>query len=245
MASYKILQDIEAEDKIIWRLSLKQFIFAFIGCGLLFVGYLSVSTFGHLFFLFLFSLFAAPLIFLALPLGQDQPNEVWLLAKLNFLFKSKTRLWIQGGQPEIIIQKKTPSEKIVTDPRKELDAQQANQEIQNITEVLDSRGQSILNHQSNLATSETITVDQEHERQQLSLNQHFYSLLNHHHQNHKSRIKTSVKQQQLSQTDQPTLDPQAQSSQKSSPVFGMIPKLAEAKDLKIAVLESIINKIQK
>ena len=245
MASYKILQDIEAEDKLIWRLSLKQFIFAFIGCGLLFVGYLSISSFGHFFFMFLFGLFATPFIFLALPLGQDQPNEVWLLAKLNFLFKSKTRLWLQLGQAQIIIQKKSDQEKPVPTKHQGVSRQQVSQEIADISEILDSGGQSVLAHQNNLATDETIRLDEEHERQQISLNEHFYNLLSQHHQGHKSKIKASAKNQPADLPQKPATVANQPPRRNPSQVFGILPKLAEAKDLKIAVLESIINKMQK
>lgn len=244
MASYKILQDIEAEDKLVWRLSLKQFIFAFIGCGLMFVGYMSISAFGHLFFFFIFLLLATPFIFLAAPLGHDQPNDVWLLAKLNFLFKPKTRLWVATGQRQgvIIVQQATSNDGRDNPDSRPSDPQSLHQEIQSISRILDSRGRSVL-QESDLAASESVrSTDKEHESQQQTLDQRFHDLLSHHHHQYKAQVQSAVTK---NSTDVELAKNQPQlptSSPDTTEVLGIIPRLAEARDLKITALESIIKK---
>ena len=46
MAVYKVIQDIEAEDKLLGPLTLKQFIFAVIAAGFVFAAYLLVKSVG-------------------------------------------------------------------------------------------------------------------------------------------------------------------------------------------------------
>lgn len=101
MATYKVIQDIEAEDKFIGPLTLKQFIFA--GAGLFF-GYLCVFAITRG-VPFLVALFAPPAmlgLFLAFPWSKEQPTEVWVLAKLRFRLKPKERIWDQAGHEELV-----------------------------------------------------------------------------------------------------------------------------------------------
>ena len=79
MATYKVIQDIEAEDKLLGPLTLKQFVYAIIVvvCG--FVAF-KLATIGW----YLALPFIPPMLFfgvMAAPLGRDQPTEVWLIAK--------------------------------------------------------------------------------------------------------------------------------------------------------------------
>lgn len=101
MATYKVIQDIEAEDKILGPLTLRQFIFALLA---VFFGYMTFIVIAkHVAFLAI--LFAPPLIFFgffALPFGRDQPTEIWALAKLRFYFKPRKRIWNQSGVKELV-----------------------------------------------------------------------------------------------------------------------------------------------
>ncbi|MGI9027269.1 MAG: PrgI family protein, partial [Candidatus Saccharimonadales bacterium] len=101
MATYKVIQDIEAEDKFLGPLTLKQFIF---GASAIFFGYLGVYavTQGAA---FLLTVFAPPTLlglFLAIPWNKDQPTEVWVLAKLRFRVKPRSRIWDQAGLEELV-----------------------------------------------------------------------------------------------------------------------------------------------
>ena len=101
MAVYVVIQDIEAEDKFLGPLTLKQFLFAGITAASGYLGFYLISTAVWY--------FAIPLIpvillgtFLAFPWGRDQPTEVWLLAKIRFLFRPRRRVWDQAGAQELI-----------------------------------------------------------------------------------------------------------------------------------------------
>src|SRR5665213_1846981 len=92
MSTYKVIQDIEAEDKILGPLTLRQFIYGLIAGFLLYICFLSVVK-GAPYLLVLFlppALFAA---FFAAPFGRDQPTEVWALAKILFYFQPRRRVW--------------------------------------------------------------------------------------------------------------------------------------------------------
>ena len=100
MATYKVIQDIEAEDKLLGPLSLRQFIYAVIVIVLGFVAF----TLGQIQFLLVLP-FIPPIMFfglLAAPFGQDQSSEVWLLAKIRFMFKPRRRVWDQSGLSELV-----------------------------------------------------------------------------------------------------------------------------------------------
>lgn len=149
MATYKVLQDIEAEDKFVGPLTLKQFILA----GITFVcGYLSFFFFAkHVWFL------AIPLLpvmlasgFLAFPWGRDQPTEIWLLAKLRFFLKPKRRIWDQSGIQELVT---------ITVPKKvdhwvgdNLTQTEVRSRLKALANTIDSRGWAVKNVNVNLYT---------------------------------------------------------------------------------------------
>lgn len=101
MATYKVIQDIEAEDKFVGPLTLKQFIFAATG---VLCGYLSFfAVLKGAYFMLVFLLPPAFLgFFLAIPWSKDQPTEIWVLAKLRFHFKPRKRVWNQDGIQELV-----------------------------------------------------------------------------------------------------------------------------------------------
>jgi len=101
MASYKVIQDIEAEDKLIGPLTLKQFIYAGIAAVCLYICFLGYSK--H--FLYIIAVFLPVAVvsgFFAFPWGRDQPTETWALAKIRFLFKPRRRIWDQSGTKELV-----------------------------------------------------------------------------------------------------------------------------------------------
>ena len=101
MATYKLIQNIEADDHILGPLSFRQFVFALIA---VFMGYLCflVVTKNVPFLLVITAPPALFFGFFALPFGRDQPTEVWFLAKLRFWFKPRKRLWDQTGIKELV-----------------------------------------------------------------------------------------------------------------------------------------------
>jgi hypothetical protein len=141
MGTYKVIQDIEAEDKLLGPLSLRQFIYAIIVFALGFVAF----TLGKI-----NPLLALPLLFpmglfglLAAPFGRDQSSEVWLLAKIRFSFKPRRRIWDQAGVKDyvtITVPKKI--EHRLTDG---LDQTQVKSRLKALAETLDSRGWAVKN----------------------------------------------------------------------------------------------------
>ncbi|MCA9346879.1 PrgI family protein, partial [Candidatus Saccharibacteria bacterium] len=75
MATYKVIQDVEAEDKILGPLSLKQLIFAAIAAGSIFIAFRIVVATGVIYTAIPFLPFILVFGVLAAPLGRDQPTE--------------------------------------------------------------------------------------------------------------------------------------------------------------------------
>src|SRR3990167_1086829 len=95
MATYKVPQNVEAEDKLLGPFSFKQFI------------YLMITAFG-VFIAWLFARINGWLVIIPLPfigvfaiLGlyhrPDQPVETYLLAAISFLTKPRKRKWDPEG----------------------------------------------------------------------------------------------------------------------------------------------------
>jgi len=101
MATYKVIQDVEAEDKLLGPLTLRQFIYAGVTALCLWLSFLSLAK-GVPFALIFFIPIALVSGFLAFPWGRDQPTEIWALARLNFILKPRKRLWNQGGQQNLV-----------------------------------------------------------------------------------------------------------------------------------------------
>lgn len=100
MAVHKVPQDVEADDKLIGFLSMKQFIFVVVAALLSFVSFQLAKVNAILLVPFLPFI----LIFAVLGLYQrkDQPVEVYLLAMLGFYLKPHRRIWNQDGVLETV-----------------------------------------------------------------------------------------------------------------------------------------------
>ena len=152
MATYKVLQDIEAEDKLVGPLTLKQFIFGAITLLLIFIEF-KIATAGALGVVrwpFVIVILIPLLIFgfLAAPIGRDQPNDVWLLARLRFYILPHTRIWNQDGISQLVtitVPKKI--EKVYTDGLSKLEV---TSRLQALANTLDSRGWAVKNVSVNM-----------------------------------------------------------------------------------------------
>lgn len=146
MGTYKVLQDIEAEDKLLGPLTLRQFVYAAIVVVLGFIGFnlLPVSF-------FLVLPLVPPMIFfamLAAPFGHDQSSEIWLLAKIRFALKPRKRIWDQDGIQELVtitVPKKI--ERILTN---NLSQHEVKSRLQALANTLDSRGWAVKNVNVNM-----------------------------------------------------------------------------------------------
>jgi len=142
MANYKIIQDIEAEDKLIGSLTLRQFIYAGVTALCLYLAYVCIIKHLDVFFVVLIpvGLFSG---FFAFPWKLNQPTEVWALARIRFFLKPRQRKWDQNNLKEMVII--TAPKEIVTDYTKGLSANEISSRLKTLANTLDSRGWAIKN----------------------------------------------------------------------------------------------------
>lgn len=95
MASYKVPQDVEADDKLIGPFSFRQFIY------LIIVAMSGAAAWGLAQIFIGLAIIPLPVILLfgalALPLRKDQPMEIYLAAIVSFYIKPRRRLWDPDG----------------------------------------------------------------------------------------------------------------------------------------------------
>jgi hypothetical protein len=141
VATYKLIQDIEAEDHILGPLTLRQFIFALIAIFSFYMCFIAFSK--HFVVLWAFILPGIFFGFFAMPFGRDQPTEIWFLAKLRFWFKPRRRIWDQSGVKELVtitVPKKI--ERVLTDG---LSQTEVKSRLSALANTIDSRGWAIKN----------------------------------------------------------------------------------------------------
>ncbi|HVU59858.1 MAG TPA: PrgI family protein [Candidatus Saccharimonadales bacterium] len=149
MATYKVIQDIEAEDKLVGPLTLRQFIYACIAAVCGYLSFISVAK-GFPFFLIVT---LPPMIFtgfFAFPWGRDQPTELWALAKIRFYFKPRRRIWDQTGARDLVhITAPKQIERVYTNGLSENEVQSR---LTALASTLDTRGWATKNSNVNLST---------------------------------------------------------------------------------------------
>ncbi len=149
MGQYKVIQDIEAEDKLLGPLTLRQFIYAIIVVVSCFMGFKLITATAGKWYL------AIPLIphtiffaVLAAPFGHDQSNEVWLLAKIRFALKPRRRIWDQSGIKELVTI--TVPKQIEKHLTKGFSQEEVASRLEALANTIDSRGWAVKNVNSNL-----------------------------------------------------------------------------------------------
>lgn len=152
MAVYKVIQDIEAEDKLLGPLTLKGFVYAVIALACAFIDFrlMFVTALGPVRWVIILIFLGPMLLFgtLASPLGREQPTEVWLLSRLRFLFKSRRRIWDQNGIKQLVtITAPKREEKQLT---KDISQTEVQSRLQALATTLDSRGWAVKNVSVNL-----------------------------------------------------------------------------------------------
>lgn len=137
MATYKVIQDIEAEDKILGPLSLRQFIYAGITIALGFIAFrLFVANLWYVALIFI-----PPALFFGLlsaPLGAQQSSEIWLLAKIRFLVFPRKRVWSQDGIQELVTI--TVPKKIERNLTKGYSHEEEKSRLKALADTMDTRG---------------------------------------------------------------------------------------------------------
>lgn len=161
MATYKVIQDIEAEDHILGPLSLRQFIYGLIAAFFFYLSFVSVAKHVP----FLLALFLPPALFctfFAFPFGKDQPTEVWALAKIRFLFKPRKRIWNQTGIKEQVTV--TVPKKIEVQLTDGLSQMEVKSRLRALADTIDSRGWAIKNVTPSPYTRPGMLASQDSER---------------------------------------------------------------------------------
>lgn len=136
MATYKVPQDVEAEDKLLGPFSLKQMIFI-------------ILFFATAWLAFILSRLALPLGALMVPFlivfgvfgfvqRKDQPVEVYLAALVRFYLKPHRRIWNQEGFDQRVI---ITAPKIVEIQRyRNITQNEVKNRLGNLANMMDSRG---------------------------------------------------------------------------------------------------------
>jgi len=155
MATYKVPQDVEADDKLIGPFSFRQFIYLIIvalsgalawGLSNIFIGLAIIP-------LPVILLFGA----LALPLKKDQPMEIYLAAIISYYLKPHKRLWDSDGV-ETLIEITVP--KIVEVQRtKGITQADAEQRFGYLASIVDSGGWAIRGAGAQASPSTTLNSD--------------------------------------------------------------------------------------
>ena len=165
MSTYKVLQDIEAEDHILGPLTLRQFIFGLIAAFFMYICFISVTKGAPL----LLILFLPPALFtgfFAIPFGGDQPTELWALAKIRFYMKPRKRIWDQSGAKELVTI--TVPKKIEVQRTDGLSQMEVRSRLSALGATLDSRGWATKNILANPTAAQTfmpgITVSGDSDR---------------------------------------------------------------------------------
>jgi len=139
MATYKVPQDVEADDKLIGPFSFRQFIYLIIvalaiamawGLAQLFVG-LAIIPIPIIIF------FGA----LALPLRKDQPMEIYMAAMVSFYLKPRMRFWDPEGIESLI--EITAPKTVEVKRTKDLSQTEAAQRLSYLADIVDSQGWAI------------------------------------------------------------------------------------------------------
>jgi hypothetical protein len=154
VAIYKVIQDIEAEDKLLGPLTLRQFIYAVIVVVTAFITFKLAIAAWYLALPFL------PIIvffaLLAAPFGHDQPSEVWMLAKVRFFLKPRRRIWDQSGMKELVTI--TVPKRIEKHLTKDLSQTEVRSRLQALANTIDSRGWAVKNVNVNLYSQPSYAV---------------------------------------------------------------------------------------
>lgn len=139
MATYKVPQDVEADDKLIGPFSFRQFIYLIIVAGFILIAWGLAQLFIGL------AIIPLPIIIffgaLALPLRKDQPMEIYLAAIVSFYLKPHRRIW-DGEGVETLIEITAPKT-IEVKRTKDLSQNEAAQRLNYLANIVDTQGWAI------------------------------------------------------------------------------------------------------
>lgn len=138
MGTYKVPQDVEAEDKLLGPFSFRQFVYLMIVILMLVVAWFLGRVFIPL------AIIPVPIIIffgaIALPLRKDQPMETYLAAIVKFYLLPKKRIWQADGIESLI--EVTAPKKVETPLTKNITEQEAERQLGYLATLVDTGGWS-------------------------------------------------------------------------------------------------------
>lgn len=141
MASYKVPQDVEADDKLIGPFTFRQFIYLMIVFGAITLAVMLFQLFPLLAIIPV--PFAIFFLVLALPLKKDQPMETYLAAIVSFYLKPHKRFWIPGQSESTILI--TAPKKVEVSRTRDITGEEAGHRLSFLANIIDTEGQAIKN----------------------------------------------------------------------------------------------------
>ena len=174
MATYKVPQDVEAEDRLLGPFTFRQFVYLLIAA-------IACALAAALFQIFpLLAILPLPVVIffliLALPLKKDQPMETYLAAIVSFYMKPNKRFW-RPGQGETTIQITAP--KIVEKSRtRDISEEEASHRLSFLSNLVDSEGYAIRgNHNGNFTENFIADTEDVNDFMDDSQNQNLINLM--------------------------------------------------------------------
>ena len=174
MATYKVPQDVEAEDRLLGPFTFRQFVYLLIAA-------IAGALAAALFQIFpLLAILPLPVVIffliLALPLKKDQPMETYLAAIVSFYMKPNKRFW-RPGQGETTIQITAP--KIVEKSRtRDISEEEASHRLSFLSNLVDSEGYAISgNHNGNFTENFIADTEDVNDFMDDSQNQNLINLM--------------------------------------------------------------------
>lgn len=139
MATYKVPQDVEADDKLIGPFSFRQFVY------LLVVAMAGAISWGLAQLFIGLAIIPLPIIIffgvLALPLRKDQPMEIYMAAIVSFYLKPRQRRWDPEGIESFI--EITAPKTVEVQRTKDLSQTEAAERLSYLANIVDTRGWAI------------------------------------------------------------------------------------------------------
>lgn len=139
MASYKVPQDVEADDKLLGPFTFRQFIYLMIVFGTVVLAIALFQVFP------LLAIIPLPVTFffliLALPIKKDQPMETYLAALVSFYLKPRKRFWIPGQSDSTILI--TAPKKTEASRTRNITEEEAGHRLSFLAAIVDSEGHAI------------------------------------------------------------------------------------------------------
>ena len=158
MSSYKVPQDVEAEDKLLGPFTFRQFIYLIVvaiagllawGLSRIFIGLVVIPLPIMAFFLIL-----------ALPIKKDQPMETYLSAVVRFWLKPRRRIWDpEGNVTTVEITAPMTAEEHLT---KDFSGSEASQRLAYLAQIVDTGGwasRGLTSATDNVNLSDTLVAE--------------------------------------------------------------------------------------